>query len=168
MAGKEENSDTTPGDDAYEVELAIGNLQRLLERYKTRERGLPDDMVAGASQIVLLKLLDHARNYLPSGAIHDALGLRLLSNDADVPSPPTRVSDEIDLLEQVIAELKRTRGSDTLSPRIGSSEKSHGSPKQTKWGGGPGGGEPHRNKRTPQSPPPESEHRGHAVFPHAT
>jgi hypothetical protein len=147
------------------VELALGEINTLIVSYERRVRVNPDDSIAGSSRIVLQHLLAEVQQYLPrGGAISKAIDERLIGPDEANTAFQPRVADELDLLLLIKHEFGR-QVDDSGASNSRSVQPPRGNPPQTKWGGGPGDGEPHRNRRKPQPPAQETERRGYTAFP---
>lgn len=147
-----------------QVELVLGQISTLINSYEKRVRANLDDVIAGSSRTVLQHLLAEAQQYLPPGAISKSIDERLIGPDAANPDFRPRVADELDLLRLIKHEFDRQLAGGS-APSSRSAKPPRGNPPQTKWGGSPGGGEPHRYRRTPQSPAQETKHRGYAALP---
>jgi hypothetical protein len=146
-----------------QVELALDQLDILIQSYESRVRVNPDDVIAGSSQIALQYLLAEVQQCLPAGAIYKSIDERLIGPDGVNPDFRPRVADELDLLRLIRHEFDRQLAGGS-KPRSRSARPSPGgNPSQTEWGGGPEG-EPRRYRRTPLPPAQELEHRGYSAF----
>jgi hypothetical protein len=157
----------TPRDDHVEVlSLAqlIERVEGLVDRYRMRERANSADVIGGSSRFLLLRLLKAAMPHLPQSEVSDAIQRRLSDPVSDFPDIDPRVSDELDLLEQVATELRRAQTSGT--PRSRSTTRRRRSTSEETWEGGPTGrGSPqHHDRSMIQLSPAEKNHLHYAVF----
>jgi hypothetical protein len=150
-----------------QVEQVLGRINTLIDGYERRVRVNPADAIAGSSRIVLLHLLAEARQCLLPGAISSSIDERLIDLDAANEDFRPRVADELDLLRLIKHELDGQLAGGS-PPNFRAAKPPSGNPPQPKWGGGPGSGEPHRNRRTQQAPAEETPHLGCAAFPPGT